>query len=74
MARAKFLRLLRHMEFSRKQAGLLTRFACETCKAPVQLQRGDSALVQTDSAQNRINVKTDRFSLACGCTVWTVRG
>lgn len=72
MARSKFLRLLRHMDYSR-QRGLLTRFECETCRKPVRVERGESALIQTDSAHNTINPKTDRFTLTCDCTVWTVQ-
>ena len=72
MARSKFLRLLRHMDFSRAR-GLLTRFECATCRKPVRVQRGESALIQTDGANNTINPKTDVFSLSCDCTVWTVK-
>lgn len=72
MARSKFLRLLRHMDFSRER-GLLTRFECATCKQPVRLQRGESAIIQTDAAANTVDPKRNTFSLVCSCTVWTVR-
>lgn len=71
MARSKFLRLLRQMQFSRAY-GLVARFECETCKQPVRMQHG-AAILQTDGANNNINPKTDAFSLSCSCSVWTVK-
>lgn len=72
MARKKFLRLLRDMAFSR-QAGLITRYLCDSCKEPVKLHHGSQRLLLTTHREGNINPKTDIFSLECGCSVWTVK-
>lgn len=73
MARQKFLKILRHMKFAREY-GLATHFVCTTCKTPVKLTRGEAAtLIQTDGADNTIDPRTDKFSMACSCSVWTVK-
>jgi hypothetical protein len=72
MARKKFLRLLRDMKFSR-QAGLITRFLCDSCKEPVKLHHGEQRLLQTAHRENTINPAKDVFSLECSCSVWTVK-
>jgi hypothetical protein len=72
MARSKFLKINRHMAFSRTY-GLITRFLCTACQQPVRLARGDSAVIQTDMANNTVDPRTDRFSMSCSCTIWTVK-
>jgi len=70
MARSKFLKIIRHMDFSRT-IGFATRFQCVTCQKPVRLQRGDHLLIQVER-ENTINPKKDAFTLECACTVWRV--
>lgn len=72
MARQKFLKLNRYMAFSRTY-GLSTRFLCTVCKQPVRLARGDSDVIQTDMANNTVDPRKDKFSMACSCSVWTVK-
>lgn len=72
MARAKFLRLVRHMGFAREQYGFHTRFVCHNCDKPVGIQRGSGLVLPVESA-GTVNVKKDAFILTCGCTNWTVR-
>jgi hypothetical protein len=73
MARKKFLKLLRYMHTVRDDHGLVMRFTCATCKQPVKLERGESAIVQTDAAETTVDPRKDAFSLQCRCSVWTVK-
>lgn len=70
LAREKFRKLLRLMRYSR-EIDLRVVYLCRHCGAPVALKRGEG-LIETDASQGGINEKTDTFSLACRCTVWTV--
>lgn len=70
LAREKFRKLLRLMRYSR-EIDLRVVYVCRHCGAPVALKLGEG-LIEVDASKTPINEKTDAFSLACRCTVWTV--
>lgn len=70
MSRTKFLKLLRLMKYA-KQSSLRPVFVCPRCQEATRLEHGDGTITGVGTAGG-INPKRDRFSLRCGCTVWTV--
>lgn len=68
MAREKFLKILRFRRYL-SEANLRARFFCRDCGAEVALKAGELDIMPAPGA---VNPKTDKYSLACRCTVWTV--
>lgn len=72
MARKKFLRLWKQMDFARA-CGLKITYRCAACGTPARLQHEDDTLVQAVRDERTINPNTDNFTISCQCSVWTVK-
>lgn len=70
---ADFVKLKRLMKFAR-EFGLVAMYFCETCKEPVQLKQADRIVVEVDGPdQTKVNASGGRFTLSCGCSIWSIR-
>lgn len=67
-----FVKLKRLMAFAREYE-LTAMYFCQRCKEPVQLKQFDRIVTEVGPKDAKVNAAGGRFSLSCGCSVWSIR-
>lgn len=55
---------------ARKWVGM---YVCTDCKEPVQIRQHDRLVTSVPVESGTVNAPGGNYSLACGCTQWTVK-